>query len=1852
MEENPFDQFDEPAGTTAEANPFDQFDAPATPTPPARTDTYAKIGTGRTAPVGRMGVPEDFPAERPLPEYVDDGLPIILRRDVTERTVLPASNDDFAAELASGLVQDRVIETPKYPPLRPAPQIPTNEAAQDPRNWGEMTSGEGVEALLKGVPRGAAQAVGDTLAGINIADSRMAREFAQRIQRYRRGELLDIHPYAKTISEAEAEDARAKKVLDGLPPEKIAALEQRLATRFNPLEGSLYQTGENLKQSTGEMFPLNTQQEASIPGQVGSGFGQMAATVPLAMAGPVGVLAATASGSFQMGKQGFDEAIAAGADIDTAYKSFSDNSLIGLTEILPVSHLLARLDKITGGRIRSFAMEGIKQAFEEGGQEGVQQFLSNTVAQQLYAPERQLWDGVLQSAGIGALVGGPAGAIGGAVAPRQAAPGAAVQPAAAAQGLSLPATTAITGQNPFDQFDAQPAPQGVPQGAVEASTILPQIQPEPAAAPPPTAAAPVPPAPTPPPAPTVTRAEIQNLLDDPRSAAEIAAADRAAAQQAELQQTPQEPVAAPIAAPVAETDQISAPVAPEAAQPIPAAEPVPAAQPRNAAPKVTQEGGGFKVEMPDGFVYRGEAGTPFKSMKQAQAFADKEMAKGTKAAPVRVERPSQADIAGQKADPDPTPAQKEAGNYQMGHMTWQGLDISIETPKGGTRKAADGSWKTENLPAHYGYLLGTTGADGDHVDVYFGDNPQAPTVFIVDQIEPGTGKFDETKTMLGFDGKDAAIAAYRGGFSDNSGASRIGAVTEMSVAQFRNWARSKKARRAVSYRGTVSSDVTKGGGDGRQTSRLQPDGRVSNLEGGQKPLQQPKDQSVQKLRRERDQNGPGMGAQLSGIPGARGQEANAAAYDRAQGQQSGLPAGQRGLGDATRAKPQSTAQTTPRNGERENSTAVEVGGRNRAGKLNNSTPTSSRMERTEIGDNTADVKPSAASPSAAGKGTADALQGSIAPSPAAAPAGPKRDVSVVVGYGSRRQQQNILQRARKRLGAKFQRSTIVQVDGTYRIIMKGATPQEAEKIQAEVDRQTDIILKTTEAARKRGAPKSAKPESLVEWVARMGGIQDPGGDLKSQDLDRWHIGKPGMRKLIVSPEDAKQSGMFSGNSAGWSTQTDMVEKMARDEKFLKPGESIIQALIDNRDRPRLTEVIDTSEADTATDREQGIAAAQEAGSELMGRPIDEAKAAEIFDRFMAGRSDSIQDAALDVLEDDMVRLVDETSKAAEEPFDDAADIPFDMPTKESNRGQEPGQVYPPSREAGKESEGASSQAPEAARGGEGAAADQGSQGLSPDEAESVAKNLKKHGFPVFGEKFVYYSPLRPTGYGFPIKSKEYDPKHIGGKQDVDLSRVIVTDKPIPAGQMHRLDLFPVTPSARLAALQEAYAATPGARKNTYDLRDPQRMESGAGIAITPSAKEPGQFQATWFDVNGFGGDSSYASLDEALRQAIGMGYTMPAPGHLADMASLDTFKEVEQPTKKVSPAKAPRKQKGPSFIDRLRNYFRPGRVVPSYGGQFDKVISFNADDNQWSVTVQASDKDGNPVDDKRIRTHQTVPDERDMLAWEKTNPVPEKTDQGMQSVMPGMEQTADQKKAANRSKNLDVKDGLFGERETPSEDGEQISLQESNVVKFPARIIEKAYPDGWDVSSISADDIGDQDGVIITRKVGDDIQYATTGGEYGSSEDPYPIGIVRKVDGGYKGVAVTDSFSDKDIPTYIEETRAQPTVEEAENELVVGAFESNASSKDADAYLRDVANQGEIARSVDDVPPLSFYQENGISAETRKYHKAMFDRAKPGVLNLPLPGNRVMQITKRGVSLQKNSGILQTATAAFKKVVR
>ena len=138
---------------------------------------------------------------------------------------------------------------------------------------------------------------------------------------------------------------------------------------------------------------------------------------------------------------------------------------------------------------------------------------------------------------------------------------------------------------------------------------------------------------------------------------------------------------------------------------------------------------------------------------------------------------------------EPTDAQKSSGNYKKKHINFQGLPISIENEKGSIRSGQDekGNKWSVKMPADYGYVKRTEGADGDHVDVYVGPDESSSNVFVIDQKDHRTGRFDEHKVMLGFDSLRSAIQSYTNGFSDGKAHLRLGNVARLSMKEFKQW---------------------------------------------------------------------------------------------------------------------------------------------------------------------------------------------------------------------------------------------------------------------------------------------------------------------------------------------------------------------------------------------------------------------------------------------------------------------------------------------------------------------------------------------------------------------------------------------------------------------------------------------------------------------------------------------------------------------------------------------------------------------------------------------------------------------------------------------------------------------------------------------------------------------------------------------------------------------------------------------------------------------------------------------------------------------------------------------------------
>lgn len=143
---------------------------------------------------------------------------------------------------------------------------------------------------------------------------------------------------------------------------------------------------------------------------------------------------------------------------------------------------------------------------------------------------------------------------------------------------------------------------------------------------------------------------------------------------------------------------------------------------------------------------------------------------------------------------EPSEAQKHAGNYKKMHGHVQGVPISVENPKGSTRSGTgrDGKPWSVTMPAHYGYIKGTVGADKDHVDVYVGDHISNKQAHIIDQKDAETGKFDEHKVMLGFESPAHALHAYHNSFSDGKAHLRMGGMVSMNLDDFKKWVKTKK----------------------------------------------------------------------------------------------------------------------------------------------------------------------------------------------------------------------------------------------------------------------------------------------------------------------------------------------------------------------------------------------------------------------------------------------------------------------------------------------------------------------------------------------------------------------------------------------------------------------------------------------------------------------------------------------------------------------------------------------------------------------------------------------------------------------------------------------------------------------------------------------------------------------------------------------------------------------------------------------------------------------------------------------------------------------------------------------------
>lgn len=167
-------------------------------------------------------------------------------------------------------------------------------------------------------------------------------------------------------------------------------------------------------------------------------------------------------------------------------------------------------------------------------------------------------------------------------------------------------------------------------------------------------------------------------------------------------------------------------------------------------------------------------------------------------------------VAEKETDTTPTEKQKEAGNYKKGHVQVGTFNITIENPKGSVRSGIDtegNKWETI-MQNTYGYIRGTEGVDGDHIDVFLSDDIDGwngRRVFVVDQYNEDSS-FDEHKVMLGFNETDDAEAAYFANYDSDWANNHKTVVTAVNLEDFEKWIDSshRKTKAFAEYKSVKS----------------------------------------------------------------------------------------------------------------------------------------------------------------------------------------------------------------------------------------------------------------------------------------------------------------------------------------------------------------------------------------------------------------------------------------------------------------------------------------------------------------------------------------------------------------------------------------------------------------------------------------------------------------------------------------------------------------------------------------------------------------------------------------------------------------------------------------------------------------------------------------------------------------------------------------------------------------------------------------------------------------------------------------------------------------------------------------
>ncbi|MBX5020430.1 PBECR3 domain-containing polyvalent protein [Rhizobium lentis] len=278
-------------------------------------------------------------------------------------------------------------------------------------SWWELL-GKNAAEVPKGLPGGVVSSAGTALEGtgqlITPVDPAVRTPLTSRILQAQSLSPDQLATLRQDIfKQGDINPQIAQTVLSGVlagdipPAEAIEQLGPMLTPALKMASDAFQKGGEATQKFGNELIPAAPGMEESFGRQIGSGLGSLLTIIATAYAG--GPIAAAAVGGAMGAGEASSNARAAGQDEDTQTIAAFWGLIPGLTDAIPVERLLNNHAVKSGlaALFRSVA----KQFATEGGQEAIQEVMQNAIALNLYAPDKSMLDGVLNSFATGGFVG-------------------------------------------------------------------------------------------------------------------------------------------------------------------------------------------------------------------------------------------------------------------------------------------------------------------------------------------------------------------------------------------------------------------------------------------------------------------------------------------------------------------------------------------------------------------------------------------------------------------------------------------------------------------------------------------------------------------------------------------------------------------------------------------------------------------------------------------------------------------------------------------------------------------------------------------------------------------------------------------------------------------------------------------------------------------------------------------------------------------------------------------------------------------------------------------------------------------------------------------------------------------------------------------------------------------------------------------------------------------------------------------------------------------------------------------------------------------------------------------------------